>query len=150
MRNKCQSIATFHRPIHSHWSLPLSTWLESLTYSDNVLGTRIEKKYLCSTVFVFDFEQYTLKETSRLKGMKRYLVDHVYGWENDLLDFLDLVVTWPPQLRPTSLTDGIFFSRNVCHFVCSPLFLLSRHTSKKKLLKTLGPRAVNKYIYDIL
>jgi hypothetical protein len=24
MRTKCQSIATFHRPIHSHWSLPLS------------------------------------------------------------------------------------------------------------------------------
>jgi hypothetical protein len=24
MRTKCWSIATFHRPIHSHWSLPLS------------------------------------------------------------------------------------------------------------------------------
>jgi hypothetical protein len=24
MRTKCRSIATFHRPIHSHWSLPLS------------------------------------------------------------------------------------------------------------------------------
>jgi hypothetical protein len=23
MRTKCRSIATFHRPIHSHWSLPL-------------------------------------------------------------------------------------------------------------------------------
>ncbi len=25
MRTKCPSIATFHRPIHSHWSLPLSS-----------------------------------------------------------------------------------------------------------------------------
>ncbi len=24
MRSKCRSIATFHRPIHSHWSLPLT------------------------------------------------------------------------------------------------------------------------------
>jgi hypothetical protein len=24
MRTKCRSIATFHRPIHSHWSLPLT------------------------------------------------------------------------------------------------------------------------------
>ncbi len=24
MRTKCRSMATFHRPIHSHWSLPLS------------------------------------------------------------------------------------------------------------------------------
>ncbi len=24
MRSKCRSTATFHRPIHSHWSLPLS------------------------------------------------------------------------------------------------------------------------------
>ncbi len=24
MRSKCRSIATFHRPIHSHWSLPLN------------------------------------------------------------------------------------------------------------------------------
>jgi hypothetical protein len=24
MRTKCRSISTFHRPIHSHWSLPLS------------------------------------------------------------------------------------------------------------------------------
>ncbi len=27
MRTKCRSIATFHRPIHSHWSLPLITLL---------------------------------------------------------------------------------------------------------------------------
>jgi hypothetical protein len=27
MRTKCRSIATFHRPIHSHWSLPLRTAL---------------------------------------------------------------------------------------------------------------------------
>ncbi len=32
MRTKCQSIATFHSPIHSHWSLPLMAnfWLKVL------------------------------------------------------------------------------------------------------------------------
>ncbi len=31
MRTKCRSIATFHRPIHSHWSLPLNNeWKQFL------------------------------------------------------------------------------------------------------------------------
>ncbi len=32
MRTKCRSIATFHRPIHSHWSLPLNTVCKCLFY----------------------------------------------------------------------------------------------------------------------
>ena len=28
MRTKCRSIATFHRPIHSHWSLPLKLQID--------------------------------------------------------------------------------------------------------------------------
>ncbi len=37
MRTKCRSIATFHRPIHSHWSLPLNAvvGLCSLKLSDH-------------------------------------------------------------------------------------------------------------------
>ena len=49
MRTKCRSIATFHRPIHSHWSLPLST--EKISASTNsveisVARYQAQEKYL--------------------------------------------------------------------------------------------------------
>ncbi len=37
MRNKCRSIATFHRPIHSHWSLPLKSTLRFFPQHRNCL-----------------------------------------------------------------------------------------------------------------
>jgi hypothetical protein len=51
MRTKCQSIATFHRPIHSHWSLPLTMVfkvLVTLRYSVlKIIRVNAEKtKYL--------------------------------------------------------------------------------------------------------
>ncbi len=40
MRTKCRSIATFHRPIHSHWSLPLICMVELMLHwaQKNVTG----------------------------------------------------------------------------------------------------------------
>jgi hypothetical protein len=32
MRTKCRSIATFHRPIHSHWSLPLKKFFHIFSF----------------------------------------------------------------------------------------------------------------------
>ncbi len=32
MQTKCRSIATFHRPIHSHWPLPLTAFLRMLCF----------------------------------------------------------------------------------------------------------------------
>ncbi len=42
MRSKCRSIATFHRPIHSHWSLPLI--LSRPTYNIVIL---VWRKFKC-------------------------------------------------------------------------------------------------------
>ncbi len=42
MRTKCRSIATFHRPIHSHWSLPL-------TKIDLVLWPKKDRSYTLFT-----------------------------------------------------------------------------------------------------
>jgi hypothetical protein len=46
MRTKCESIATFHRQIHSHWSLPLNSWLFSFYFPARSF-CRYHSKFSC-------------------------------------------------------------------------------------------------------
>jgi hypothetical protein len=48
MRTKCRSIATFHRPIHSHWSLPLSNqWKHMQIHPKRKIHTSLLFALLC-------------------------------------------------------------------------------------------------------
>jgi hypothetical protein len=56
MRTKCRSIATFHRPIHSHWSLPLRLFLNHVSqwFGSNLLT--IVSKIILLLLFILEYK----------------------------------------------------------------------------------------------
>jgi hypothetical protein len=70
MRTKCQSIATFHRPIHSHWSLPLKVLSNEKTGELNFVS------FDCSRFKFFTLKFWVLKGRS---SSIWYLKGRFYG-----------------------------------------------------------------------
>ncbi len=73
MRTKCRSIATFHRPIHSHWSLPLTGKLNK-TY----LFCRRFSSSLYKTIKVCQPDRYRYpREKEKENVLKDVLIKHL-------------------------------------------------------------------------
>ncbi len=75
MRNKYRSIATFHRPIHSHWSLPLifslvplSVWLQIALYTSRNFVLPLNLIYRLKEGQVFRFRWIWVQE-KKLRGI---------------------------------------------------------------------------------
>ncbi len=58
MRTKCQWIATFHRPIHSHWSLPLIWVLKHAEFhAEFKTVEKLSYKFFAMKPSLYDFLQ---------------------------------------------------------------------------------------------
>jgi hypothetical protein len=84
MRTKWRSIATFHRPIHSHWSLPLTSW--KIAIRRHILKVqkpvevpfRPRSIYFCQNIWFLSHDAVPLKDSWFIKRLTMRLL-HAHG-----------------------------------------------------------------------